>query len=57
MANVIRHDFSQEEIFQLEKVVKGAILDLDNANRALGQLKLSKMSIRQKWEQAKHRYR
>ena len=57
MANVTRHNFSKEEIFQLKKILQNAVRDFDNAQQALGQLKLAKMSIRQKWEKAKHQYR
>ena len=57
MANLTRHKFSSQEISELQKVVEDALLDVDNAKKALGQIKVAKMTTRQKYEEGAHRYR
>ena len=57
MANLTRHKFSSQEISELQKVVEDALLDVDNAKKALGQIKVAKMTTRQKYEKGAHRYR
>ena len=57
MASIKRHVFSNHEILKLQDVVNKANFDVDCAQKALGKLRRSKLSLDLKHKQEQHTYR
>ena len=57
MASIKRHVFSNHEILKLQDVVNKANFDVDCAQKALGKLRQSKLSLDLKHKQEQHTYR
>ena len=57
MAKINRKKFSVEELSQLEEILQKAISEVESAQKTVAQLKQTKISLRQKHENAAHQYR
>ena len=57
MASLDRHVFSKDEISKLEGLVKKANFEMECAQKALGQLRQSKLSLDFKHKREQHKYR
>ena len=57
MANLNRHNYSQQELINLQDICDKESLEISSAQKELGKLKSSKSKLQQQHQEHAHKYR